>query len=143
METYEFSVENFSLGLPLEEEEKESSLFKEFFRRQAESRNNNGIPSFLLGIPDPFTMRLVINGEIISARNFESHACIYIHHEINIPNCWRIDPKKPDTILSSNTQFSFGSIVPNDDEGYENETKEFRFGHSFELPILTNSYYTL
>jgi Ciliary basal body-associated, B9 protein len=86
-------------------------------------------------------MRLVITGEISSAKNFGEHCAVYVHHEMRLPTCWRVDPVQTNSLLSSNTQISVGLITNNEDDG--SYTRDFRFSHPFEFSLLTNGKYPL
>lgn len=144
-ETYEYTVENASLPLSKEVEEKEILLFKEFYKRlfptlnfrQHDSKILETIPAGMIGIPDPFTLRTIINGEIVSAKNFETTTCMYLHYEIHLPQCWRVESNNADSLLSSNTQFSVREVLY--DPYNDNETNVFNFSCPFDIPLLTNS----
>lgn len=127
---YEYTIENASLPLSAQDESKEVALFQEFYKHQAESKRIN---KPFNRIPEPFSLRVVMAGEIKCARNFTGQG-IYIHYNINLPPCWRVDPALPDALLSGNTQISVGLIV----EHQETETTEFRFSYPLNLSLLTN-----
>ncbi|KFO91837.1 Meckel syndrome type 1 protein, partial [Buceros rhinoceros silvestris] len=74
-EVWKYTIENVSVPVQPEEEERERQLFRDLLV----------ICSFLQTLPG--TLRLVVNGEIVSAQGYE-YDNLYVHFFVELPSQW-------------------------------------------------------
>jgi len=132
-DVYEFSLENCSSQLTSQEEQKEWDLFETVDKKRLEIRN------YIVGknfeeIPEMLGFRLMIFGEIVSARKFDENS-IYIQYSLELPKYWKKnDTHLPKQMLFGNTQSTdFIYDPPTDDY-------EARFAYPFEFDLLNAHY---
>jgi len=132
-DVYEFSLENCSSKLTSVEEQKEWDLFETVDKKRMEIRN------YIVGknfqeIPEMLGFRLMIFGEIVSARRFDESS-IYIQYSLELPKYWKKnDIHSPKQMLFGNTQSTdFIYDPPTDDY-------EARFAYPFEFDLLNGHY---
>ncbi|ORX76825.1 hypothetical protein BCR32DRAFT_248414 [Anaeromyces robustus] len=132
-DVYEFSLENCSSQLTSQEEQKEWDLFETVDKKRMEIRN------YIVGknfqeIPEMLGFRIMIFGEIVSARKFEENS-IYIQYSLELPKYWKKnDTNSPKQMLFGNTQSTdFIYDPPTDDY-------EARFAYPFEFDLLNAHY---
>jgi Meckel syndrome type 1 protein len=132
-DVYEFSLENCSSQLTSAEEQKEWDLFETVDKKRMEIRNYIVGKSFQ-EIPEMLGFRLMIFGEIVSARKFEESS-IYIQYSLELPKYWKKnDINSPKQMLFGNTQSTdFIYDPPTDDY-------EARFAYPFEFDLLNAHY---
>ncbi|NXP41560.1 MKS1 protein, partial [Leiothrix lutea] len=89
----EYTIENASAQVQPEEEEREQRVFRDVstaHRAQSLLLTNRG-SSDHHGDPLPGTLRLFVNGEIVSAQGYE-YDNLYVHFFLELPNQWSSPP---------------------------------------------------
>ncbi|XP_056140892.1 Meckel syndrome type 1 protein [Lampris incognitus] len=90
-EVWRLTLENVSTPMNLEEKEREQHMYKDLYIRHREYLNS------LIGqdfeMPPAGILRLLVNGEIVSAKGFE-YDNLYIHFFMELPNNWSTLPSQ-------------------------------------------------
>uniref|UniRef100_A0A8U8B6I4 Uncharacterized protein n=1 Tax=Geospiza parvula TaxID=87175 RepID=A0A8U8B6I4_GEOPR len=88
-EVWEYSIENASAQVQPEEEEREQRVFRELYGRHRDYLN--GLVGSDFEMPLPGTLRLFVNGEIVSAQGYE-YDNLYVHFFLELPDQWSSSP---------------------------------------------------
>ncbi|KAL9826564.1 tectonic-like complex member MKS1 isoform 2-T2 [Geothlypis trichas] len=88
-EVWEYTIENASAQVQPEEEEREQRVFRELYGRHRDYLN--GLVGSDFEMPLPGTLRLVVNGEIVSAQGYE-YDNLYVHFFLELPDQWSSSP---------------------------------------------------
>ncbi|XP_062486427.1 tectonic-like complex member MKS1 isoform X2 [Pezoporus occidentalis] len=84
-EVWKYTIENASVQMQPEEEEREQSVFRDLYRRYKEYLSGLVGSEFEMTLPG--TLRLFVNGEIVSAQGYE-YDNLYVHFFVELPNQW-------------------------------------------------------
>ncbi|KAM4620186.1 tectonic-like complex member MKS1 [Polymixia lowei] len=84
-EVWRLTLENISKGMNPEEKEREQHMYKDLYIRHNEYLNSLVGQDFEM--PPAGILRLLVNGEIVSAKGFE-YDNLYIHFFMELPNNW-------------------------------------------------------
>lgn len=82
----EYWIEHASTNIEHDDELRESLMLNEVYSRHAQLRQNE--VGNLFEMPTRRTFRMVVNGEIVSAKNFCEASKFFIHYFIDIPTGW-------------------------------------------------------
>ncbi|OWK52084.1 Meckel syndrome type 1 protein [Lonchura striata] len=82
-EVWEYTIENASAQVQPEEEEREQRVFRELCGRHRDYLS--GLVGTDFEMPLPGTLRLLVNGEIVSAQGYE-YDNLYVHFFLELPN---------------------------------------------------------
>ncbi|KFP33993.1 Meckel syndrome type 1 protein, partial [Colius striatus] len=104
-EVWKYTIENASVQVQPEEEEREQSVFRDVSSSLTESP--------VMG-PAPGTLRLFVNGEIVSAQGYE-YDNLYVHFFLELPNEWSSPVSQQ---LSGVTQICATKTVGREDVAY-------------------------
>ncbi|CAD5118781.1 DgyrCDS7459 [Dimorphilus gyrociliatus] len=85
-ELFEYTIEHWSKQPSKQEEEKEKRMFQSIYNRRAENLKAFVGSSGFDGLP-PNSLRIVLNGEILSAQNFE-YSGVYVNYFLELPTGW-------------------------------------------------------
>lgn len=88
-ELWSYVVENVSLSMSREEQDREQRVHKDLYIRHKEYLNSLVGQDFEM--PPPGILRLLVNGEIVSAQGYE-YDNLYIHYFFELPNNWSSQP---------------------------------------------------
>ncbi|KAM7033344.1 tectonic-like complex member MKS1 isoform 1-T1 [Acridotheres tristis] len=88
-EVWEYTIENASAQVQPEEEEREQRVFRDLYRRHRDYLS--GLVGSDFEMPLPGTLRLFMNGEIVSAQGYE-YDNLYVHFFLELPNQWSSSP---------------------------------------------------
>ncbi|XP_028662775.1 Meckel syndrome type 1 protein isoform X2 [Erpetoichthys calabaricus] len=88
-ELWRYTMENVSTGLNAEEQDREQRVYRDLYSRHKEYLSSLVGQDFEM-VP-PGTLRLLINGEIISAEGYE-YDSLYVHFFLDLPRCWSSPP---------------------------------------------------
>ncbi|KAJ7399330.1 Meckel syndrome type 1 protein [Pitangus sulphuratus] len=88
-EVWEYTIENASAQVQPEEEEREQRMFRDLYGRHRDYLN--GLVGSEFEMPLPGTLRLFVNGEIVSAQGYE-YDNLYVHFFLELPNQWSSPP---------------------------------------------------
>ncbi|CAB1352390.1 unnamed protein product [Coregonus sp. 'balchen'] len=88
-EVWRLTLENVSEGIRPEEKEREQRMYKDLYVRHKDYLNSLVGQDFEM--PPPGILRLLVNGEIDSAKGFE-YDNLYIHFFMELPNNWSTLP---------------------------------------------------
>ncbi|KAM4648550.1 tectonic-like complex member MKS1 isoform 2-T2 [Amazona ochrocephala] len=84
-EVWKYTIENASVQMQPEEEEREQRVFRDLYGRYKEYLNGLVGSEFEMTLPG--TLRLFVNGEIVSAQGYE-YDNLYVHFFVELPNQW-------------------------------------------------------
>ncbi|XP_054065617.1 tectonic-like complex member MKS1 isoform X2 [Rissa tridactyla] len=84
-EVWKYTIENVSVQVQPEEEEREQCVFRDLYGRHKEYLNGLVGSEFEMILPG--TLRLFVNGEIVSAQGYE-YDNLYVHFFLELPNQW-------------------------------------------------------
>ncbi|XP_075296549.1 LOW QUALITY PROTEIN: tectonic-like complex member MKS1 [Opisthocomus hoazin] len=84
-EVWKYTVENASAQVQPEEEEREQCVFRDLYGRHKECLSGLVGSEFEMTLPG--TLRLFVNGEIVSAAGYE-YDNLYVHFFVELPNQW-------------------------------------------------------
>ncbi|XP_071783046.1 tectonic-like complex member MKS1 isoform X1 [Centroberyx gerrardi] len=84
-EVWRLTLENVSTAMKPEEKEREQHMYKDLYIRHKEYLNSLVGQDFEM--PPAGILRLLVNGEIVSAKGFE-YDNLYIHFFMELPNNW-------------------------------------------------------
>ncbi|KYO33264.1 tectonic-like complex member MKS1 isoform X1 [Alligator mississippiensis] len=84
-ELWKYTIENASPQVKQEEEEREQHVFKDLYSRHKEYLSGLVGSEFEMTIPG--TLRLFVNGEIVSAQGYE-YDNLYVHFFLELPAHW-------------------------------------------------------
>ncbi|XP_066189254.1 tectonic-like complex member MKS1 [Sylvia atricapilla] len=88
-EVWEYTIENASVQVQPEEEEREQRVFRDLYGRHKDYLS--GLVGTDFEMPLPGTLRLFVNGEIVSAQGYE-YDNLYVHFFLELPNQWSSSP---------------------------------------------------
>ncbi|XP_059721809.1 tectonic-like complex member MKS1 [Haemorhous mexicanus] len=88
-EVWEYTIENASAQVQPEEEEREQRVFRELYGRHRDYLS--GLVGSDFEMPLPGTLRLFVNGEIVSAQGYE-YDNLYVHFFLELPDQWSSSP---------------------------------------------------
>ncbi|CAL8365262.1 unnamed protein product [Lota lota] len=97
-EVWRLTLENASTAMAAEDKEREQHMYKDLYLRHKDYLNS--LVGHDFEMPPPGVLRLVVNGEIVSAKGFE-YDNLYVHFFMELPNNWSTLPFQP---LSGVTQ---------------------------------------
>ncbi|XP_063059438.1 Meckel syndrome type 1 protein [Engraulis encrasicolus] len=84
-EVWRLTLVNASAGISLEEKDREHRMYRDLYVRHRDYLNSLVGPDFEM--PPHGVLRLLINGEIVSAKGYE-YDNLYIHFILDLPNNW-------------------------------------------------------
>ncbi|XP_065550563.1 tectonic-like complex member MKS1 isoform X3 [Lathamus discolor] len=84
-EVWKYTIENASVQMQPEEEEREQRVFRDLYGRYKEYLSGLVGSEFEMTLPG--TLRLFVNGEIVSAQGYE-YDNLYVHFFVELPNQW-------------------------------------------------------
>ncbi|XP_019401959.1 PREDICTED: Meckel syndrome type 1 protein isoform X1 [Crocodylus porosus] len=84
-ELWKYTIENASPQVKQEEEEREQRVFKDLYSRHKEYLSGLVGSEFEMTLPG--TLRLFVNGEIVSAQGYE-YDNLYVHFFLELPAYW-------------------------------------------------------
>ncbi|XP_031428421.1 Meckel syndrome type 1 protein [Clupea harengus] len=84
-EVWRLTLVNAAPGISVEEKDRELRMYKDLYVRHRDYLNSLVGPDFEM--PPIGVLRLLINGEIVSAKGFE-YDNLYIHFVLDLPNNW-------------------------------------------------------
>ncbi|XP_059685136.1 tectonic-like complex member MKS1 isoform X3 [Gavia stellata] len=84
-EVWKYTIENVSVQVQPEEEEREQRVFRDLYSRHKEYLSGLVGSEFEMTLPG--TLRLFVNGEIVSAQGYE-YDNLYVHFFLELPNQW-------------------------------------------------------
>ncbi|XP_063812223.1 tectonic-like complex member MKS1 isoform X2 [Pseudophryne corroboree] len=84
-ELWKFTLQHVSESVQRAEQEQEENLYKDLYSRHREYLN--GLVGSDFEMPPAGTMRVFINGEIVSAQEYEFNH-IYVHYFMELPKNW-------------------------------------------------------
>ncbi|XP_073472683.1 tectonic-like complex member MKS1 [Aquarana catesbeiana] len=120
-ELWRYSLHHVSKSVQKEEQEREEAVYKDLYGRHKEYLNSLVGSDFEM--PPAGTLRVFINGEIVSAQEYECDN-LYVHFFLELPKHWS-SPAFQD--LSGVTQSSSSKTLGRDDVAY------FCYPFSFEI----------
>ncbi|KAJ1184994.1 hypothetical protein NDU88_001790 [Pleurodeles waltl] len=88
-ELWKYTLENASVAVQKDEQEREQHIYKDLYNRHREYLNSLVGTDFEM--PPPGTLRLLINGEVVSAQEYEFEN-LYVHFFIEFPKHWTSPP---------------------------------------------------
>ncbi|XP_057239541.1 tectonic-like complex member MKS1 isoform X2 [Malurus melanocephalus] len=88
-EVWEYTIENASAQVQPEEMEHEQRVFRDLYGRHRDYLS--GLVGTDFEMPLPGTLRLLVNGEIVSAQGYE-YDNLYVHFFLELPNRWSSSP---------------------------------------------------
>ncbi|XP_046570750.1 Meckel syndrome type 1 protein-like [Haliotis rubra] len=121
VEVFEYTIEHSSKPMNRQEQERERKMYREVYSRHKDFLG--ACVGLEFEVPPKDALRLVVFGEIESARDFEFDD-IYLHFFVDLPKHWTADRFQP---LSWVTQTCSSKV-----EGIDN-VAHFSFPFSFEL----------
>ena len=91
-ETYDYWLDHASANIEDDDQLRESLMLNEVYSRHAQIRRNEVGEDFEMP-PNPRSLRMVINGEIVLAKNFETYditatANLFVHYIVDLPEGW-------------------------------------------------------
>ncbi|XP_060115394.1 tectonic-like complex member MKS1 isoform X2 [Heteronotia binoei] len=107
-ELWKYTLENASAVVQREEEEREQRVFKDLYSRHKEYLQGLVGSDFEMTLPG--SLRLFINGEIVSAQGYE-YDNLYVHFFLELPSRWSCPPSQQ---LSGVTQTCATKVVGKD-----------------------------
>ncbi|XP_029546710.1 tectonic-like complex member MKS1 isoform X7 [Salmo trutta] len=119
-EVWRLTLENVSEGIRPEEKEREQRMYKDLYVRHKDYLNSLVGQDFEM--PPPGILRLLVNGEIDSAKGFE-YDNLYVHFFLELPHNWSTLPFHS---LSGVTQTCRTKTIGKDDVAF------FSYPFSFE-----------
>ncbi|CAM9703701.1 unnamed protein product [Bubo scandiacus] len=84
-EVWKYTIENVSVRVQPEEEEREQRVFTDLYARHKEYLSGLVGSEFEMTLPG--TLRLFVNGEIVSAQGYE-YDNLYVHFFVELPSQW-------------------------------------------------------
>ncbi|XP_036380725.1 Meckel syndrome type 1 protein isoform X1 [Megalops cyprinoides] len=84
-EVWRLTLENVSAGISLEEKEREQRVYRDLYVRHKDYLRSLVGQDFEM--PPPGILRMLVNGEIVSAKGYE-YDDLYIHFFLELPNNW-------------------------------------------------------
>ncbi|XP_062448579.1 tectonic-like complex member MKS1 isoform X2 [Rhea pennata] len=84
-ELWKYTIENASVQVQQEEEEREQRVFRDLYSRHKEYLS--GLVGSEFEMPLPGTLRLFVNGEVVSAQGYE-YDNLYVHFFLELPKWW-------------------------------------------------------
>ncbi|XP_051491292.1 tectonic-like complex member MKS1 isoform X2 [Apus apus] len=84
-EVWKYTIENASVQVQPEEEEREQRVFRDLYGRHKEYLSGLVGSEFEMTLPG--SLRLFVNGEIVSAQGYE-YDNLYVHFFLELPNQW-------------------------------------------------------
>ncbi|XP_062844710.1 Meckel syndrome type 1 protein [Trichomycterus rosablanca] len=119
-EVWRLFIENASLPISSEEKQREQRMYKDLYSRHKDYLNSLVGQDFEM--PPPGFLRLIVNGEIVSAQGYE-YDNLYVHFILELPNNWSSVPSQS---LSGVTQTCRTRAVGKDNVAF------FSYPFSFE-----------
>uniref|UniRef100_A0A8V1AKL2 MKS transition zone complex subunit 1 n=1 Tax=Gallus gallus TaxID=9031 RepID=A0A8V1AKL2_CHICK len=84
-ELWKYTIENASVQVQQEEEEREQRVFRDLYSRHREYLSSLVGSEFEMTLPG--TLRLFVNGEVVSAQGYE-YDNLYVHFFLELPKHW-------------------------------------------------------
>ncbi|XP_076866759.1 tectonic-like complex member MKS1 isoform X2 [Brachyhypopomus gauderio] len=84
-EVWHIHLENGSAPIHAEDKEREQRMFRDLYNRHKDYLNSLVGQDFEM--PPPGILRLIVNGEIVSAQGYE-YDNLYVHFFLELPNSW-------------------------------------------------------
>ncbi|XP_066551522.1 tectonic-like complex member MKS1 isoform X2 [Amia ocellicauda] len=119
-ELWQYTLEDVSKSISPEEQEREQRMYKDLYMRHKDYLNRLVGQDFEM--PPPGMLRLLVNGEIVSAKGYE-YDNLYVHFFFELPENW--------TSLSSQSLSGVTQTCSTRSEGREN-IAYFSYPFSFE-----------
>ncbi|XP_059402535.1 tectonic-like complex member MKS1 [Carassius carassius] len=119
-EVWRLYLENASSNIHAEEKEREQRMYRDLYTRHKDYLNSLVGRDFEM--PPPGILRLIVNGEIVSAQGYE-YDNLYVHFFLDLPNNWS---SVPSHCLSGVTQTCRTCSVGKEDVAF------FSYPFSFE-----------
>ncbi|KAI7812854.1 Meckel syndrome type 1 protein [Triplophysa rosa] len=88
-EVWRLYLENASEDIKAEEKEREQRMYRDLYTRHRDYLNSLVGQDFEM--PPPGVLRLIVNGEIVSAQGYE-YDNLYVHFFLDLPNSWSSVP---------------------------------------------------
>ncbi|KAL7838575.1 hypothetical protein AOLI_G00269790 [Acnodon oligacanthus] len=88
-EVWRLYLENMSASIPADEKQREQRMYKDLYSRHKDYLNSLVGQDFEM--PPPGILRLLVNGEIVSAQGYE-YDNLYVHFFLELPNSWSSVP---------------------------------------------------
>uniref|UniRef100_A0A8C1ZHA4 MKS transition zone complex subunit 1 n=1 Tax=Cyprinus carpio TaxID=7962 RepID=A0A8C1ZHA4_CYPCA len=88
-EVWRLYLENASSDIHAEEKEREQRMYRDLYTRHKDYLNSLVGQDFEM--PPPGILRLIVNGEIVSAQGYE-YDNLYVHFFLDLPNNWSSVP---------------------------------------------------
>ncbi|KAJ3194983.1 Pleiotropic negative transcriptional regulator, partial [Irineochytrium annulatum] len=128
-DVFQYTIQTASRDLEEEDEQKEWSLFTEYYNNKYLARIRD-FPIEFSEMPEAYGLKVCILGDITSATNFERRD-VYVHYLIELADGWSTSSESERPILSSRTQVSHST--------YDVETCLWtaHFAYPIELEIVT------
>ncbi|NXX83058.1 MKS1 protein, partial [Urocolius indicus] len=111
-EVWKYTIEDASVQVQPEQEEREQSVFRDLYRRHKEYLS--GLVGSEFEMPVPGTLRLFVNGEIVSAQGYE-YDNLCVHFFLELPSQWSSPASQQ---LSGVTQICATKTVGREDVAY-------------------------
>ncbi|XP_047665536.1 Meckel syndrome type 1 protein isoform X2 [Tachysurus fulvidraco] len=130
-EVWRLYLENASVPINVEEKQREQRMYRDLYSRHKDYLSSLVGQDF--ETPPPGYLRLIVNGEIISAQGYE-YDNLYIHFVLELPNNWSSVPSQSlscvtqtcrtrelgeDNVAFFSYPFSFESFFRKEDESEE------------------------
>ncbi|XP_055056892.2 tectonic-like complex member MKS1 [Misgurnus anguillicaudatus] len=119
-EVWQLYLENTSADINAEEKDREQRMYRDLYTRHKDYLNSLVGQDFEM--PPPGVLRLIVNGEIVSAQGYE-YDNLYVHFFLDLPNSWS---NVPFHCLSGVTQTCRTRILGKEDVAF------FSYPFSFE-----------
>ncbi|XP_013384089.1 Meckel syndrome type 1 protein [Lingula anatina] len=120
-EVYEYTLEDASAKMSRQEQDRERKMYKELYNRHGEFLT--AVVGHDFEMPPPDVLRMLVYGEIVSAKNFD-YDNLYIHYFVELPRNWRVDRNQQ---LSGVTQTCTTKVEGRDNVAY------YSFPFNFEV----------
>uniref|UniRef100_UPI00398E44FE tectonic-like complex member MKS1 isoform X2 n=1 Tax=Pristiophorus japonicus TaxID=55135 RepID=UPI00398E44FE len=118
-----YTINNASVTVQQEEQDREKNLFKDLYNRHKEYLNTLVGEEF--ETPHVGVLQLFVNGEIVSAQDYE-YDNLYIHFFLELPDYWFCSPKQQ---LSGVTQTCSTKVQDRENVAY------FSYPFNFEMSL--------
>ncbi|KAK3527341.1 hypothetical protein QTP86_021947 [Hemibagrus guttatus] len=130
-EVWRLYLENASVPISAEEKQREQRMYRDLYSRHKDYLSSLVGQDFEM--PPPGFLRLIVNGEIVSAQGYE-YDNLYIHFILELPNNWSSVPSQSlsgvtqtcrtrelgkDNVAFFSYPFSFESFFKKEDESEE------------------------
>ncbi|KAJ3589541.1 hypothetical protein NHX12_010386 [Muraenolepis orangiensis] len=118
-EAWRLTLENVSSPMAPEDKEREQHMYKDLYLRHKDYLNS--LVGHDFEMPPAGVLRLMVNGEIVSAKGFE-YDNLYVHFFMELPNNWSTLPFQPlsgDSVAFFSFPFDFEAFHLSENESEE------------------------